>query len=68
MECGSETKPQTIAKAGKFDTITAAYTPTKVGDYIMVAKRGEKFYELERCVGGVRKINAALQPNVPGAR
>lgn len=68
VECGSETKPQTIAKAGKFDTITAAYTPTKVGDYIMVAKRGEKFYELERCVGGVRKINAALQPNVPGAR
>lgn len=69
FECGDIAFPTTIAKAGKFSEITAAYTPTAVGDYIMVilASTG-KFFEMERCIAGVRTINTALQPNIPGAR
>lgn len=69
IECGSATNATTIAKAGKFANINSAYTPTAVGDYIMVilASTGN-FLELERCVGGIRLINAALQPNIPGVR
>ena len=36
IECGSTENATTIAKAGKFADITEAYTPTKVGDYIML--------------------------------
>ena len=69
IECGSTTNKTTIAKSGKFANITAAYTPTAVGDYIMVIVRSDgKFAELERCVGGTRSINQELQPNVPGGR
>lgn len=69
IECGSATQPQGIDKSSKFADITAAWTPTAVGDYIMVVMNAEKnFMELERCVGGKRSINAALQPNVPGVR
>lgn len=70
IEVGSESNPQTIAKAGKFTGITKAYAPTKVGDYIMVILNddGDGFLELERCEGEVRTINKALQPNVPGGR
>lgn len=69
IECGSTTNATTIAKSGKFKNITEAYTPTKVGDYIMVILDEEgNFLELERQVGGTRKINAALQPNIPGVR
>lgn len=69
IECGSLTNPSTIAKADKFDSITAAWTPTKVGDYVMVILNSQnKFMELERCVGGIRTVNKLLQPNVPGAR
>lgn len=69
IECGSTTNKTTIAKSGNFANITAAYTPTAVGDYIMVILRSDgKFAELERCVGGVRTINQTLQPNVPGGR
>lgn len=58
-----------IAKSGKFDSITDAFTATAVGDYIMVILGSDgKFRELERCVGGKRTINKELQPNVPGAR
>lgn len=69
IECGSAANATTIAKAGKFANINSAYTPTAVGDYIMVilASTGN-FLELERCVGGTRTINAALQPNIPGVR
>jgi hypothetical protein len=69
IECGDVTFPTTIAKAAKFSELTGAYTPTAVGDYIMVvlASTG-KFLEMERCVGGVRTVNPSLQPNVPGAR
>lgn len=58
-----------IPKQGKFDTITADFAPTQEGDYILVAARDEavsKFYELERCVDGVRTINREIQPNVYG--
>jgi hypothetical protein len=69
IECGDTDNATTIAKTGKFADITAAYTPTKVGDYIMVILNSKgNFLELERQVGGVRKVNAELQPNVPGVR
>lgn len=69
IECGDETKLPEIAKSGKFDNITAAFTATAVGDYIMVILGSDgKFRELERCVGGKRTINKELQPNVPGGR
>ncbi len=70
IECTNLTNASTIAKAGKFATLTAAWTPTAVGDYIMVIinEAGTGFLELERCVAGVRTINTAIQPNVPGAR
>lgn len=69
IECGSTTNASTIAKAGKFADITKAYTPTKAGDYIMVILNAAgNFRELERCEGGVRTVNALLQPNLPGVR
>lgn len=69
IECGDKTKLPQIAKSGKFDSITAAFTATAVGDYIMVILGADnKFRELERCVGGKRTINKELQPNVPGGR
>jgi hypothetical protein len=68
IECGNTTNASKIAKAGNFDGIEA-WTPTAVGDYIMLIKLSTgKFAELERCEGGSRTINAALQPNVPGVR
>lgn len=69
IECGDKTKLPQIAKSGKFDSITDAFTATAVGDYIMVILGSDgKFRELERCVGSKRTINKELQPNVPGAR
>ena len=71
IEIGEDdTKHQlAIAKSGKFENITAAWTPSQAGDYIMVILgKDEKFRELERRVGGKRTINKAVQPNVPGGR
>lgn len=69
IECGSTENATTIAKTGKFADITEAYTPTKVGDYIMLILNSKgNFLELERQVASVRKVNAALQPNIPGVR
>ena len=69
IECGSTENATTIAKAGKFADITEAYTPAKVGDYIMLILNSKgNFLELERQIDGVRKVNAALQPNIPGVR
>ena len=69
IECGGTTNATTIAKADKFSSLTAAWTPVAVGDYIMVTLDStSKFVDLERRVNGVRSINTALQPNVPGAR
>ncbi|HMM02021.1 MULTISPECIES: hypothetical protein [unclassified Dysgonomonas] len=70
LEIGSTTNATTIARTGKFSELSAAFSPTAVGDYIMLVPNSDKtkFFELERMVGGVRTINAALQPNVPGVR
>lgn len=68
LENGSTTNDTTIAKDDKFSEITEAYTPTAVGDYLMVVydEESEKFFELERRVAGVRTINVEKQPNMPG--
>ncbi|WP_289054187.1 hypothetical protein [Carboxylicivirga marina] len=68
IECGGLAEASTVNKAGKFDTIKSAYTPTKLGDYLMVVydATDDKFYELERTIGGTRSINKDLQPNAPG--
>jgi hypothetical protein len=70
IECGGITQPQTIDKAAKFANLTAAWTPTAVGDYLMVIldNAGTAFRELERCVAGVRTVNALVQPTLPEAR
>lgn len=70
IECGSATKPQSIDKADKFASLTAAWTPTAAGDYIMVILNdaGDAFRELERCVGGTRTVNKTLQPTLPESR
>ena len=69
IECAGTTNATTIAKSGKFANLTAAYTPTAVGDYIMVILGSDgKFRELERRVGGTRTINQATQPNTIGGR
>lgn len=70
IECGSATKPQAIEKAAKFASITAAFTPTAVGDYIQVIldDTGNTFLELERTAGGIRTVNKALQPTLPESR
>lgn len=71
IEIGEDdTKHQlTIVKSDKFANITAAWTPSQPGDYIMVILgKDAKFRELERRVGGKRTINKAVQPNVPGGR
>lgn len=69
IECGDKSNVTSIPKSGNFEGITSAWTPTAVGDYIMVMlNSNNKFIELERCVGGVRTVNKAAQPNVPGAR
>ena len=69
IECGDKTLLPKIAKSGKFANLTAAFNASEVGDYIMVILGNDgNFRELERCVGGKRTINKALQPNVPGGR
>jgi hypothetical protein len=67
IEIGDEAYPSKIAKSGKFADITAAWTPVKKGDYIMVTlKSNGNYLELERCVSGVRTINIIAQPNILG--
>ena len=69
IEIGSIGNATSIAKSGKFANITKAFSPSKVGDYIMVILRKDgNFAELERREAGVRTINTELQPNVPGGR
>lgn len=59
----------TIDKSGNFANITAEWTPSQPGDYIMVILgKDNKYRELERRVGGKRTVNKAVQPNVPGGR
>lgn len=65
---GTTTMPK-IAKSGKFANITAAWNPTKEGDYILVILGSDdNFRELERRMDGKRTINKEVQPNVPGGR
>lgn len=68
IECGSTTNATTIAKSEKFSEISSNWTPTAVGDYLMVVLNvaGTKFLELERCVNGVRTINSTLNPHYVG--
>lgn len=67
MEIGSATNPQKVTKANKFSEITADWTPTTVGDYLMVVydEGTSKFYELERRVAGTRSVNSDVSPNQP---
>lgn len=59
----------TITKSGNFANITAGWTPSQPGDYIMVILgKDNKYRELERRVDGKRTVNKAVQPNVPGGR
>lgn len=52
IEIGSATNPSNIAKSGKFSEISAAWTPTAVGDYLEVYYRASdgKFIEVRRNV------------------
>ncbi len=69
IETGDTANASKIAKSGKFDAISAGWTPTAVGDYIMVVLNNDnKFMELERRVGGSRTINTDAQPNIIGGR
>lgn len=70
IECGSVSNPQSIDKASKFADLTAAWTPSAVGDYLMVILNdaGDKYRELERCMAGARTVNALVQPTLPEAR
>lgn len=69
IEVGSAENATTIAKSEKFADITDAWTPSAVGDYIMVTlNKAGNFIELERAVGGVRTINVEVQPNIIGGR
>lgn len=61
LKNGSTTNATTVAKAAKFANITAAYTPTSVGDYLKVIYNPttDTYIEIERKVGGVLTENAA---------
>lgn len=48
IEIGDATYPTTIAKSGKFDQLTAAWSPTKAGEYIKLYCKDGKFYDVER--------------------
>jgi hypothetical protein len=62
LECGSLTNATAIAKAAKFSTLTSAWTPAAVGDYIRVIydPTGDKFYDYDRVTNGVYAKNTAL--------
>lgn len=48
LEIGDATFPTTIAKSGKFDQLTSAWSPTKAGEYIKLYCKEGKFYDVER--------------------
>jgi hypothetical protein len=50
IESGGGSHATTVAKSGKFDGLTAAWTPTAAGDYLKVYWNGEKFVEASRKV------------------
>lgn len=69
IECGSTTKASTVTASDLFSEITDDWTPTDVGDYLMVIwdDNDSKFYELERMVGGTRTVNTDRQPTLASA-
>jgi hypothetical protein len=70
IEVGHATQPQRIAKAGAYANISAAWTPTAVGDYLMftIDAAGTGVRELERKVAGVRTVNKLVQTKLPESR
>ena len=69
IEAGGANNLSKVEKSGKFANITEAWTPTQAGDYLMVILGSDgNFRDMERCTGGVRKVNDKLQPNIPGVR
>lgn len=69
IEIGNVAFPSKIVKDDDFGAITDDWTPTAVGDYIMVVLNSDnEFMELERRVGGTRTININAQPNIIGGR
>ncbi|MFV0269766.1 MAG: hypothetical protein ACK5HT_21820 [Draconibacterium sp.] len=64
IECGHLTNKSTIDKAGDFSELTAAWTPTAVGDSIVVVwdAGAAKFKEICRVVGGNLTYNVATTP------
>ena len=65
LECTNLTNATTVAKAALFSEITAAYTPTALGDLLaFVWDAGQsKYKEICRVVGGVLAYNSASTPN-----
>ncbi|MDA3912269.1 MAG: hypothetical protein PF448_13025 [Bacteroidales bacterium] len=60
---GHMTNATTVAKAGKFSEITAAFNPDALGDYLKVIYNPttSQFIEIERKVNGVVAVNAAAK-------
>lgn len=48
IEIGDASLPTSIAKSGKFDQISSAWSPSAVGEYIKLYCKGGKFYDVER--------------------
>lgn len=48
IEIGDASFPTSIAKSGKFNQISSAWSPTAVGEYIKLYCKGGKFYDVER--------------------
>ena len=48
IEIGDASFPTSIAKSGKFDQISSAWSPSAVGEYIKLYCKGGKFYDVER--------------------
>ena len=70
IECGSATNATTVAKSGDFSVITAAWTPSAVGDLLAVVwdAGDSKFKEICRVVAGTLTYNPLTTPNAIGAR
>ena len=64
IEIDDMTNATTIAKAGDFSELTAAFNPAAVGDSIVVVwdAGASKFKEICRVVNGVLSYNAATTP------
>lgn len=65
LKCGNSVNPITIAKAGNFSLISAAWQPA-VGDVIVLKKRADgKFIELERLNESSQAIAIAADDTTP---